>query len=84
MSPAFQAFNIVKQTWEAFTGFVTCETEEELTLQHVGGVKSNHRKSEIQNRTTIPPSLMPAGLQQLMTFDNIVDLVEYLAGLKSR
>ena len=84
MSPAFQAVNIVKQTGKAFTGFVTSETEEELTLQQVGGVTSTHRKSEIQNRTTSPQSLMPAGLQQLMTFDDLVDLVEYLAGLKAR
>ena len=84
VSPAFQAVNIVKQNGKAFSGFITSETEGEITLQQVGGTTSTHNKTEIQNRITSPQSLMPAGLQQLMTFDDLVDLVEYLAGLKSR
>ena len=84
VSPAFRAVNIVKQNGKAFSGFITSETKEELTLQQVGGVTSTHKKSDIQNRTTSAQSLMPPGLQQLMTFDDLVDLVEYLAGLKAR
>jgi len=84
ISPAFQAVNIVRRDGKAYSGFITSETEEEITLQQVGGTTSTHNKTEIQNRTTSPQSLMPAGLQQLMTFDDLVDLVEYLAGLKSR
>ena len=83
VSPAFQAVNIVRNG-KPFSGFVTSETAEELTLRQIGGVTSIHKKGEIQSRTTSPQSLMPTGLQQLMTFDDLVDLVEYLAGLKAR
>ena len=84
VSPAFRAVHIVKQNGKAFSGFITSETKEELTLQQGGGVTSTLKKSDIQNRTTSAQSLMPPGLQQLMTFDDLVDLVEYLAGLKAR
>ena len=60
------------------------QDQEVILLQQVGGMTATHKKSDIQNRTTSAQSLMPPGLQQLMTFDDLVDLVEYLAGLKAR
>ena len=84
VSPAFESVNIVKNNGKAFSGFITSETEMELTLKQVGGVTSTHKTSEIQSRATSTQSLMPAGLQQLMTFDDLVDLVEYLTSLNSR
>ena len=84
MSPAFQAVHIEQNDGKAFSGFATSDTPEELTLRQVGGVTSTHKKSAIRKKTTSAQSLMPAGLQQLMTFDDLVDLVEYLANLKAR
>ena len=84
VSPAFQAVHIERNDGKAFSGFATSDTPEELTLRQVGGVTSTHKKSAIRKKTTSAQSLMPAGLQQLMTFDDLVDLVEYLANLKAR
>ena len=56
VSPAFRAVNIVKQNGKAFSGFITSETKEELTLQQVGGVTSTHKKrhSKPDNEPAVP------------------------------
>jgi hypothetical protein len=50
----------------------------------VNGVVSKYRKSEIANRVQQKTSAMPSGLQQTMSAQELVDLVEYLSGLKKK
>ena len=60
VSPAFRAVNIVKQNGKAFSGFITSETKEELTLQQVGGVTSTHKKATFKTGPRAPsPSCRP-------------------------
>jgi putative heme-binding domain-containing protein len=66
---------------EAF-GLIVSETDDELTLKTQGGVVTRYRKSEIEKSVRQKLSIMPAGLQQTMTPQDLVDLVEYLASLK--
>ena len=43
---------------------------------------SQYKKSEIAQRQKSKISLMPAGLQQAMSLQDLVDLVKYLTSLK--
>jgi cytochrome c553 len=45
-------------------------------------VATRYKKSDIAKRTKQKLSIMPAGLQQNLSTQEIVDLVEYLASLK--
>jgi putative heme-binding domain-containing protein len=65
-------------------GLVVSETKDELALKAVGGLVTRYKKSEIARRTKQKLSIMPAGLEQTMSTDDLVDLVEYLSSLKKR
>jgi len=65
-------------------GIVISETKDELILRLAGGVTQKHAKSAIVYREKLKGSLMPPGLQQAMTEQDLVDLVEWLASLKKK
>jgi hypothetical protein len=48
----------------------------------VGGIVTKCRPSEIARREKGQLSIMPAGIQQNMSTQDLVDLIEYLASLK--
>ena len=58
------------------------ETESELALKTIGGIVTHYKKSEIVKREKQKLSIMPSGLQQGMSRQELVDLVEYLTTLK--
>jgi putative heme-binding domain-containing protein len=66
---------------EAF-GLIASETEDEVAIKVPGGVVTRRKKSEIVKREKQALSIMPAGLQDNMTTQEFVDLIEYLASLK--
>ncbi|MEK6478056.1 PVC-type heme-binding CxxCH protein [Catalinimonas sp. 4WD22] len=61
-----------------YTGNVAAENERQLTLRVVGqeGVQIN--KSEIQSRETTASSMMPPGLFETLTDEEVIDLIAYL------
>ena len=63
-------------------GIVRSETNDELVLALPGGATSKFGKREIAKREKLPTSLMPSGLNQALTQQDLVDLVEYLVSLK--
>ncbi len=65
-------------------GIIASETEDELELVSPGGMKSRYDKSQIASRTQMENSIMPANLQQAMSEQDLVDLVEYLYSLKKQ
>ncbi len=64
-------------------GIVRSETEDEVILAMPRGVQNRYKKSDITKREKLPTSMMPPGLQQLLSTQDFVDLVEYLASLKA-
>jgi putative heme-binding domain-containing protein len=48
-----------------------------------GGALQKFPKSEVQRVTKLPTSLMPSGLNQALTRDDLVDLVAYLSALRA-
>ena len=63
-------------------GYIASETEDAIELRMAGGLTNRYAKSEIESRTQLDASLMPAGLHQAMTEQDLVDLVQYLTTLK--
>ena len=47
-----------------------------------GGILLDLDKKDIRLRQKQTVSVMPSGLEQLLTFDELVDLVEYLTTLR--
>ncbi len=63
-------------------GLIASETADELAIKAVGGIVTRYKKSDIAKRAQQKLSIMPAGLQQTMSVQELVDLVEYLSSLK--
>jgi putative heme-binding domain-containing protein len=78
----YEAWQIeLKDGGEAF-GLIVSESAEELAIKAQTGIVSRYRKADILKRQQMKSSLMPTGLQQAMSAQDLVDLVEYLSSLK--
>jgi putative heme-binding domain-containing protein len=82
ISFGYEAWQIELKNGDEAYGLVSSETEDELTIKAVGGVTTRYKKADIAKRTKQKLSIMPAGLQQNMSTQELVDLVAYLATLK--
>lgn len=84
ISFGFEAWQINLKDGDEAYGLIVSETADELAIKAVGGVVTRYPKSGIASRTKQKLSIMPSGLQQAMTKQELVDLVEYLASLKKK
>ena len=82
ISFGFEAWQLQLKSGDEAYGLIVSETAEELALKAVGGIVTRYKKSDVSKREQMKLSIMPAGLQQAMTTQELVDLVEYLASLK--
>ncbi len=82
ISFGFEAWQLQLTSGDEAYGLIVSETAEELAVKAVGGIVTRYKKSQIKERQQMKLSIMPAGLQQAMTTQEFVDLVEYLASLK--
>lgn len=65
-------------------GIQVSETGEEVALKAIGGITTSYKKADIAESSRLKTSSMPAGLQAAMTQQELVDLVEYLSGLRKK
>ncbi|MEO8354168.1 MAG: dehydrogenase, partial [Chthoniobacteraceae bacterium] len=78
----FETTQLMLKNGSAGVGVVRSETGEEIVLALPGGVNTTYRKRDIAQRDKLPTSMMPSGLNQALTQEDLVNLVEYLASLK--
>jgi putative heme-binding domain-containing protein len=83
ISFGYETWQIVLKNGDDVTGLVASETADELAVKAAGGTVTRYKKSDIASRAQLKTSLMPSNLQQTMTGQELVDLVEYLVTLKT-
>lgn len=81
VSPDFQLVNLTLAADEV-SGFVINETDGAVTLRMEGGIVDEFAADQILDRRESTVSAMPDDLQEQMSVDDLVDLVEYLSRLK--
>jgi putative heme-binding domain-containing protein len=84
ISFGFEAWNVELKNGDEAYGLITSESPDEIVVKTQTGVQTRYKKSEIAKRTQAKLSIMPAGLQQAMSQQDLVDLVEYLSNLKKK
>lgn len=82
VSFGFEGWQLTMKSGAQFTGLITSETDAAVSLVMIGGVKLPLKKADISGRVMMKQSLMPPGLHQAMSEDELVALVEYLASMK--
>ena len=82
VSPDFGLVHFALAGQEEVSGFVISETEDAVTLRMEGGVVSEFARAAVLERWESSVSAMPDDLQEQMSVDDLVDLVEYLSRLR--
>jgi putative heme-binding domain-containing protein len=84
LSMGFETTQLTLKDGAAGVGIIRSETGDELILALPGGATQKYRKGDVAKREKLTTSLMPSGLNQALSQDDLVNLVEYLATLKKK
>ena len=79
ISFGFEAWQVELKSGDEAYGLKANETADEVAIRDINGIITRYRKSEIASMNQSKTSIMPTGLQQTMTTQDFVDLIEYLA-----
>jgi putative membrane-bound dehydrogenase-like protein len=66
------------------TGIISSKTETDLQMKFPGGAVQNYKTSDVKSVKTTETSMMPSGIQESMSTQELVDLVDYLSTLKRK
>ncbi len=80
----YETHNVLLDDGRAISGILISETDDGITIRTAEGIDRSVSRSEIDDLTRQSVSMMPSGLAQNMTTQQLVDLVEYLMTLKKR
>ena len=64
------------------SGIIASKTETDIIVKMAGGTSQNIKTSNIKSKEQLDTSIMPAGLQEQMTTQELVDMADYLKSLK--
>ncbi|HSI14592.1 MAG TPA: c-type cytochrome, partial [Chthoniobacter sp.] len=84
ISMGFETTQLQAKDGTVAIGIVRSETNEDVVLALPGGATNKFTKREIAKREKLATSMMPSGLNQALSQQDLVDLVEYLASLKKQ
>ena len=84
ISFGFEAWSVETKAGEEVFGLIVSETGEDLSVKTVGGAVTKLKKADLARRQQSKLSIMPVGLQQTMTTQELADLLEYLTTLKKK
>ena len=69
-------------TGKVVTGFVSGESADEVQIRQINGVAQSLKKEEIEIRQKKKESMMPNGIANNLTPEQLADLIAYLQSLK--
>lgn len=83
ISFGYEGYSFKMKDGSSAYGMIYSETEDEVTVKYIANTQVL-RKADIVSRVPLSNSLMPANLQAGLSEQDLVDLVEYLMGLKGK
>lgn len=81
VSYGYETYKLNLRSGGVVLGLITSETDDALTLKSMGGQLQRYPKTDIAGKELMDNSMMP-NLSLAMEQEELIDLVEYLAGLK--
>ncbi|SOE21908.1 putative heme-binding domain-containing protein [Spirosomataceae bacterium TFI 002] len=82
ISQGFASFMIETKDGGSYMGFITAESADELTIRDIAGNATKLAKKNIKNRKEMENSMMPAGLANSLSYEELASLVTFLQGKK--
>ncbi|HEY2155369.1 MAG TPA: c-type cytochrome, partial [Isosphaeraceae bacterium] len=83
IDPRYATMTIATRDGQVLSGIVVEDSPRALILRDAAGRTTRLAPADVEDRRREPKSLMPDGLLAGLTAAQAVDLLEYLAGLKS-
>jgi putative membrane-bound dehydrogenase-like protein len=80
----FEGFEVQFKDGSSVTGIITSKTETDLIMKFPGGSTQEYKMTKVKSMKQLKDSMMPAGLQDAMTTEELVNLVEYMSSLKKK
>src|SRR5690606_22854198 len=78
ISQGFATVQIELNNGQMHVGFVTAESAEKLTIRNVAGVATESKTADIKDRKELEMSMMPEGLANALSYEELASLVAYL------
>jgi len=82
ISFGYEGFEVKFKDGSTTSGVVSSKTETDLQMKFPGGVVQNYKMADVVSMKKMDSSMMPAGLHENISTQELVDLVDYLASLK--
>ena len=79
ISQGFATVMITAKGNKSYMGFVTEETAAKVVLRDIGGNVTTIKASDIVSRKELKNSMMPAGLANALSYEELASLVTFLA-----
>jgi putative heme-binding domain-containing protein len=84
ISFGYEGWEVKFKDGSTMAGIVSSKTETDLQMKFPGGVVSNYKMADVVSMKKMDSSMMPSGLHEAMSTQELVDLVEYLASMKKK
>ena len=78
ISQGFASVLLKTQGGDSFVGFVTKETATEISIRNSAGIATDLKLSDIVERKELETSMMPAGLVNALSYEEMASLVAFL------
>ncbi|SEN98137.1 putative heme-binding domain-containing protein [bacterium A37T11] len=82
ISQGFATNMITAKGGKSYMGFVTAENARQLILQDMAGQSTTIKTADILTRKELPTSMMPTGLANALSYEELASLVEFLSQQK--
>jgi len=82
ISQGFSTVQISTKGGDNYVGFVTGESSDRLTIRNIVGEATELKKADIAERQELETSMMPAGLANSLSFEEMASLVTFLSQQK--
>jgi putative membrane-bound dehydrogenase-like protein len=84
ISFGYEGYEVKFKDGSTQTGIVSSKTETDLQMKFAGGAVQNYKMADVVKIKQLDSSMMPSGLHEAMSTQELVDLVEYLGTLKRK
>jgi putative membrane-bound dehydrogenase-like protein len=84
ISFGYEGWEVVMKDGSKLSGIIASKTETDVELKLPAGNRHNIKTSDVKSMKKLKESMMPDGLDQAMTTQELADLIEYLDQLKKK
>lgn len=78
IAAGYEQFRIERQSGPALQGAISSETSQSVTLRDMAGQETTVPRSDIKNMVAVEGSVMPTGLEQQISKDQMNDLIAFI------